>query len=220
MRKKKIVFVICAASILILSAIVFVIIQNRNNANGSLLSYPTTNELHQSQEPQTNVIQRTITNNVEPNTSIISHYSAVTGAFIYKTKESYNTREEVFQEKADLLASYKVYIDGKPQAMQQEALRVCQSIEAVLDDFLQEIPPSEDEIMQDKISQLNSEINFRKHFAHVSSEILSANPTNETFIADAQKFQRELEQAQDIEKQYLDGKITIDRALELLGVVY
>lgn len=135
--------------------------------------------------------------------------------FTYTLKDSYSSRLEIIREKDNLDKSFNEYSNGKSDEAVRKEREVVRSLQNKLTQELEKYPKGENEILLEKENALRSEIHLLG-FDFYGDPNFEINQENERAVKKMVEFKKGLE----IQKQYENGTITIDEALNTLGIKY
>lgn len=224
-RIKKMSLLIAVGSIALVLLTVFAVLWNKNRALGTRLNGNSTNASGtQSSVGNTDNNVGATGNAVSDalqNTEKYQMYSNSSATkFEYELKSSYNSREEVLREIDDLNTCYKYFCDKKESSVVSKAKEARDGLMNILEEKIKAYPPSDEEILKSKTYVMEQRIDGLAMLVYTAEFDLNNRPDNEEYRQIYQTRKAEYEEAKGIEDKYKNGEITVDQALEQLGVSY
>ncbi|HZK22229.1 MAG TPA: hypothetical protein VFC76_08155 [Oscillospiraceae bacterium] len=222
--KKRSLF-IAAGAITLALLTVFVILLSKNRVPGTRLNGNSTNASG-TQKPVGNTDNNIgVTGNADPsmpqNTEKYQMYSNSSATkFEYELKSSYNSREEVLREIDDLNTCYKYFCDKKESSVVSKAKETRDGLMNILEEKIKAYPPSDEEILKSKTYVMEQRIDGLAMLVYTAEFDLNNRPDNEEYRQIYQTRKAEYDEAKGIEDKYKNGEITVDQALERLGINY
>lgn len=147
-------------------------------------------------------------------TGVYDSQSKVSGLekFEFNLKENYSSREEVLAEDKRLTDAYYAYEVGKSADEYKDAFEEYKSLQKVLGIELLKFLPSDEEILAQKEKRLNQRVwGYEEDiFYYEKNENKDEQVLN--------NIKTLYNQAVSVRDDYNSGKITIDKALEELGI--
>ncbi len=147
-------------------------------------------------------------------TGVYDSQSKVSGLekFEFNLKENYSSREEVLAEDKRLTDAYYAYEVGKSADEYKDDFEEYKSLQKVLGIELLKFPPSDEEILAQKEKRLNQRVwGYEEDiFYYEKNENKDEQVLN--------NIKTLYNQAVSVRDDYNSGKITIDKALEELGI--
>ncbi len=137
--------------------------------------------------------------------------------FQYQLKENYSSREEILIEREKLENAYYEYGNNVSREDFEEAEVIYDQLDSQLFTLLNSYPPTENEILSEKEYMLNMHVSMCAEDIYFLKIRYSGKPTDELLnrISDCEK---KYNYALEIQGMYKSNQITIDKALEKLGV--
>ncbi|MGN0527043.1 MAG: hypothetical protein ACI4IF_06365 [Acutalibacteraceae bacterium] len=137
--------------------------------------------------------------------------------FSYPIKDSYSSREEIEAEKDAITKSYLSFKVGKDTDTCTKAKETYNEYMKTMQTWLDKYPPESQEIMAEKERLLNQFVFFEEEALYVAENNLEKNSPDEA-AKELDRAEKNYQKAVDVQKQYKDGEITIDEALEILDI--
>ncbi len=165
----------------------------------------------------TEKIVAVITQNSE---KVLEYSNSGASEFKYDLKKTYASREELLQERTNLSACYKVFIDNKDNHTVTQATDLYNKLMGIIKEKPKAFPPSNEEVFQEKKKLYDDEMFYRKQFLLEASMKLEADSGNPDRVQQYQDRKNAYEDAQKIGAKYDGKEISIDEALKQLGIEY
>lgn len=141
--------------------------------------------------------------------------------FSFDLKESFSSREEIFEEEERLRKAFTEYInDCYDDELRAKSKELLFELGDKLDKELEKFPPSEAEILNKKEEKLDYEVNYLELSLSTLYAVWQDDPDNQEKKQYYLDEKENLAFAKKIQQQYLNGEITIDEALEKLEIKY
>lgn len=139
--------------------------------------------------------------------------------FSFDLKESFSSREEIFEEEERLKKAFIAYSnDCYDEQLRVKSKEMLFELGNKLDKELEKFPPSEAEILKEKEDKLSYEVYYYDFSLKDLYAVWQADPDNQEKKQYYLDEKENLAFAKKVQQQYLNGEITIDEALKKLNV--
>ncbi len=212
------IYVVSFAAILVVCSVIFIFaIGNSDSDNSQFKETDKGIEIMESAKQSTENVNVSVS--VQENISAEDNTNSDTTQFIYDLKKTYTSRDEIKQELDRLETAYYNFIVNKNIEARNAAEKKYDECEKILFEWLERFPPDDAEILKQKENLLNQKVFFDKEDLFVAEKNL-ANDSPDIAKEKLEYAKKEYEHSCSVSKAYENGEITIEEALDKLGLTY
>ena len=149
--------------------------------------------------------------------SVVTGKQNESSIFVYELKEHYSSREEVEKEIELIQECYLMFKVGKDSDTCNKAKETYNDYMKTMEKWLEKFPPESAEILAEKERLLEHYVYFCKESVHNAEKNVKGLPQEE-LTEELQRAKDNYSKAKDVQNRYKNNEISIDEAIEKLGI--
>ncbi len=217
MDLKKIYIVSLAAILVVCSVSCVLVFCNSDTGNSQLKETDKGIETTESKKQSTENVNVSVS--VQEKLSAEDNLKSTATQFTYVLKETYKSRNEIKQELDSLERAYYNFIVNKDTETKNAAEKKYIECEKILFEWLNRFSPDDEEILKEKEHLLDQKVFFDKEDLFMVEKTFDKYPPD-TAKEKLEYAKKEYEHSCSVSEAYKNGEITIDEALEKIGIAY